>query len=156
MLTLKHCNCSVQIVTSNYATPECGEFNLGIAEIDCQHRKLKELLERLRGSTDKNYGHAVNAILAELDIHTRIHFGVEESLMRLLSFPDTEAHIAEHRQLTEQLDKFRQRAQNFDVADGLSDFIQTWLIDHINNHDRKFTAHFLSKGVNPDSSPDAG
>ena len=138
---------------SDHPTPETGDFELGIAEIDVQHRKLKELLERLRDSTDKNYGHAVNAILAEVDIHTRIHFGVEESLMRLLSFPDAEAHVLEHRQLTEQLDKFRQRAQNFDVSEGLSDFIQAWLIDHIDNHDRKFVAHFLSKGVNPAAAP---
>ena len=136
-------------MTSQLPTPETGEFEFGIAEIDAQHRKLKDLLERLRDSTDKNYGHAVNAILAEVAIHTRIHFGVEESLMRLLSFPDTETHVQEHRQLTEQLDKFRQRAQNFDVSDRLSGFIQTWLIDHVNKHDRKFVAHFLSKGVNP-------
>ena len=140
---------------SHHATPESGEFELGIAELDAQHRKLSDLLERLRDSTDRKYGHAVNAILTELDIHTRIHFGVEESLMRLLAFPDTEAHVLEHRQLAEQLDKFRQRAQNFDISDGLSGFIQTWLLDHINDHDRKLVAHLLSKGIDPVTAPTA-
>ena len=140
---------------SDHPTPVTGEFELGIAEIDVQHRKLKNLLERLRDSTDKNYGHAVNAILAEVDVHTRIHFGVEESLMRLLSFPDTKAHVEEHRLLTVQLAKCRPRAQNSDISAGLSDFIQAWLIDHINNHVRKFVVHFLSNGVNPLAAPDS-
>jgi hemerythrin len=45
--------------------------------------------------------------------------------------------------------RFRQRAQDLDVSDGLSGFIQTWLLDHIDTHDRKFVAHFLKMGINP-------
>jgi hemerythrin len=73
--------------------------------------------------------------------------------MRLLAFPGIDAHLAQHRLLTEQLEKFRQRAQDFDVAGGLSDFIQTWLIDHVDNFDRKFVAHFLAMGVDPLAVP---
>ena len=65
-------------------------LDIGIAEIDAQHRQLHALLERLKQSTDKRYGFAADAILAELVIQTRIHFAVEESLMRLLSFPETD------------------------------------------------------------------
>ncbi len=124
-------------------------LDIGIAEIDAQHRQLHALLERLKQSTDKRYGFAADAILAELVIQTRIHFAVEESLMRLLSFPDTEAHVEEHLRLTEQLEKLRKRAQDFEVADGLSNFIQTWLIDHVNSFDREFVGHFIAKGVDP-------
>ena len=96
-------------------------LDIGIAEIDAQHRQLHALLERLKQSTDKRYGFAADAILAELVIQTRIHFAVEESLMRLLSFPDTEAHVEEHRKLTDQLEKLRKKAQDFEVADGRLD-----------------------------------
>lgn len=128
-------------------------LDIGIAEIDSQHRQLQTLLERLKQSTDKHYGLAADAILAELVIQTRIHFAVEESLMRLLSFPDTEDHVEEHRKLTEQLEKLRKRAQDFEVADGLTNFIQTWLVDHVNNFDREFVGHFLARGVDPQASP---
>ena len=130
-----------------------GELEIGIAEIDLQHRHLKYLLERLRSSTDKQYGYAANAILDELAIETRIHFAVEESLMRLLAFPGIDAHLAQHRMLTGQLEKFRQRAQDFDISEGLSSFIQTWLIDHVDKFDRKFVAHFLAMGVDPLAVP---
>ena len=128
-------------------------LDIGIAEIDAQHRQLQALLERLKQSTDKRYAFAADAILGELVIQTRIHFAVEESLMRLLSFPDTEAHVEEHRRLTEQLEKLRRRAQDFEVADGLAAFIQTWLVDHVNDFDREFVGHFLARGIDPHASP---
>lgn len=140
-------------MTSNKLQEIPVALDIGIAEIDLQHRQLQTLLERLKQSTDKRYGYAADAILAELAIQTRIHFAVEESLMRLLSFPATEAHVEEHRLLTEQLEKLRKRAQDFDVADGLSNFIQTWLINHVNDFDREFVGHFLARGVDPHASP---
>lgn len=140
-------------MASQSKIPLPDDFEIGIAEIDLQHRQIHGLLERLKSSTDKHYGYAANAILDELAIQTRIHFAVEESLMRLLAFPATEDHVAEHRRLTEQLEKFRQRAQDFDVADGLSGFIQTWLMDHVNSFDREFVGHFLEKGVDPMAAP---
>ncbi|MDK9703036.1 MAG: hemerythrin family protein [Sulfuritalea sp.] len=136
-----------------HATQGFGELDIGIAELDLQHRHLLHLLERLRDSTDKRYGYAANAILEELAVETRIHFAVEESLMRLLAFPEIDIHLAQHRLLTEQLHKLRQRAQDFDVADGLSGFIQTWLLDHVDNFDRKFVAHFVAMGVDPLAVP---
>jgi hemerythrin len=129
------------------------EFEIGIAEIDLQHHQLNALLERLRHSADRHYAYAANSILEELAIQTRVHFAVEESLMRLLSYPETEAHVAEHRLLTQQLEKFRQRAQDFDVDAGLSGFIQSWLIDHVNQFDRQFVAHFLARGIDPNAAP---
>ncbi|MCF8198260.1 MAG: bacteriohemerythrin [Sulfuritalea sp.] len=128
-------------------------FEIGIAEIDLQHRQINDLLQRLKHSADKQYAYAASTILGELVMQTRIHFAVEESLMRLLSFPDTDAHVAEHRHLMEKLEKFKQRAQDFDVADGLSDFIQTWLLGHLDNYDRKFVAHFISRGIDPLAAP---
>lgn len=128
-------------------------LDIGIAEIDTQHRQLLTLLERLKQSAEKGYGYAADAILAELEIQSRIHFAVEESLMRLLSFPDTEAHVEEHRQLTEQLAKLRKRAQDFDIEERLSSFVQTWLVNHVDHFDREFVGHFLAKGVDPLASP---
>ena len=140
-------------MTSEQPHRDPSNFEIGIAEIDLQHHQLNALLERLRHSADKHYAYAANSVLEELAIQTRVHFAVEESLMRLLSYPETEAHVAEHRLLTQQLEKFRQRAQDFDVDAGLSGFIQTWLVDHIDDFDRKFVAHFLAMGVDPLAVP---
>ncbi|MBI5791294.1 MAG: hemerythrin family protein [Rhodocyclales bacterium] len=122
-------------------------FEIGIAELDAQHKRLHALLLRLRDAVGKQYGYATNAILDELAIETRIHFAVEESLMRMLSFPDVEAHVDEHADLTQQLEKFRKRAQDFEVADELAAFTLQWLNDHVDRFDREFVDHFLRAGV---------
>lgn len=134
---------------------EQDELDIGIAEIDVQHRQLRDALERLRSCTDKRYGYAANLILAELAVQTRVHFAVEESLMRLLAFPGRAPHLAEHRKLTEQLAMFRAQSQDFDVSDQFSSFLQTWLIDHVKHFDRHFVAHFISKGIDPKAAPEA-
>lgn len=142
-------------MTSPQTNNTPADFTLGIAEIDLQHGQLHLLLKRLEHSVEMGYGFAANTILAELIIQTRIHFAVEESLMRLLGFPETEAHVAEHRRLTGQLEKLKQRAEDFDVGEGLASFIQTWLIDHVNQFDREFVGHFLQAGINPLAKPKA-
>lgn len=128
-------------------------FEIGIAELDAQHKRLHALLERLRDAVGKHYGYATNTILDELAIETRIHFAVEESLMRMLSFPDVESHIAEHQSLRDQLEKFRKRAQDFEVADELAAFTLNWLNDHVDRFDREFVDHFLRRGVDPLAAP---
>jgi len=127
-------------------------FEIGIAELDAQHKRLHGLLERLRESVGKHYGYATNAILDELAIETRIHFAVEESLMRMLSFPEVDAHVAEHQDLRDQLEKFRKRAQDFDVDEDLAAFILQWLNDHVDRFDREFVDHFLRAGIDPRAS----
>ncbi len=127
-------------------------FEIDIAELDAQHKRLHGLLERLRDAVGKHYGYATTAILDELAIETRIHFAVEESLMRMLSFPEVEVHVAEHQTLRDQLEKFRKRAQDFEVADDLAAFIQQWLNDHVDRYDREFVDHFLRAGIDPRAS----
>lgn len=123
-------------------------FEIGIAELDAQHKRLHALLVRLSEAVGKHYGYATNAILDELSVETRIHFAVEESLMRMLSFPGVESHVSEHKALQDQLEKFRKRAQDFEVADDLAQFTLQWLNDHVDRFDREFVEHFLRAGVN--------
>ena len=128
-------------------------FEIGLAELDAQHKRLHALLERLRVAVGKHYGYATNAILDELAIETRIHFAVEESLMRMLSFPDVETHVIEHQSLTQQLERFRKRAQDFEVADELAAFTLQWLNEHVDRFDREFVEHFLRAGVSATAAP---
>ena len=146
----------LQIVIDDEAPGSWEDFEIGIAEIDLQHRRLNSLLQRLKNAIGNKFGFATSAILAELIVETRIHFAVEDSLMRLLAYAEIEEHVFEHRKLVEQLEEFEQRAQDFDVSSEMSNFIQTWLIDHINDHDRKLATHLISKGIDPKVAPKAG
>ena len=133
------------------------EYSLGIDEIDGQHKVLINCIAALESSIDdpdeKQRWAAIHYAIVKLSDYTRIHFTVEESLMRMLSFPDVESHVAEHQALRDQLEKFRKRAQDFEVADDLAAFIQQWLNDHVDRFDREFVDYFLRAGIDPDADP---
>jgi hemerythrin len=139
-------------------TPETWESDLeiGIAEIDAQHRNLFRLLSVLRQSTSEVYSFpAAFEALGQLSDETEIHFAVEESLMRMMGYPYTNEHIAEHRRLRDQLNEFRHLAMDCDISGELADFIQSWLVDHVNKSDRRYVDHLLASRIDPTAGPDA-
>lgn len=126
------------------------ELCVGIEEIDNQHKVLVDLLNSLHRAIVEHHGsEAAQRILGELLEYTRIHFAVEESLMRILGYPDYEEHKHHHqlllnevRMLTRKLAEGR-KSVNFELLH----FLKMWLTKHIMEEDRDYTPFFLSKGV---------
>jgi hemerythrin len=129
-------------------------FEIGIAEIDAQHRRLFDLLGQLRSWSGKGYEYAATIdTLNELADYTHTHFAVEESLMRMLRYPDITAHIAEHERLKKMLEEYRHSILKEGSRIHLSEFIQSWLIDHISKVDRQYVDHFLEARIDPTAGP---
>lgn len=124
-----------------------------IAAIDAEHKRLHDLVERLRDAVGKHFGMATEKILDQAVAEARIHFAVEESLMCLLSFPGVEFHFAEHAGLMQPLEKFRKRAQDFGVAEELAGFGLAWLCAQVDRADREFVERFPRGGINPGAAP---
>ncbi|MCB1766851.1 MAG: hemerythrin family protein, partial [Candidatus Competibacteraceae bacterium] len=83
-------------------------LSIGIEEIDAQHKVLVDLLNQVHEAIQQRHGVEVtNEIVEQLGEYTRIHFAVEESLMRILHYPEYERHKDEHDRLIEQLNGFR-------------------------------------------------
>jgi len=132
------------------------KFEIGIAEIDAQHRRLFELLDEMRSWSGSALEHsAIRDMLNALAEYATTHFAVEESLMRMLHYPHTAAHIADHRKFTNQLNAFRyQFLKEGNVGEvELIGFIQSWLVEHIDRADRAYVNYFLAKGINPHPFP---
>lgn len=69
------------------------ELSVGIEEIDEQHKVLVNLINRMHNAIAEKHGsEVVSGILAELVDYTKIHFAVEESLLRILGYPGYEEH----------------------------------------------------------------
>jgi hemerythrin len=138
---------------NNPATMVTG-FEIGIAEIDAQHRRLFDLLNQLRSWSGKGYEYAATIdTLNELADYTHTHFAVEESLMRMLRYPDINVHIAEHERLKKMLEEYRHSILKEGSRIELSDFIKSWLIDHISKVDREYVNHFLAARIDPTAGP---
>ncbi len=128
------------------------QLSVGIEEIDEQHKILIRLINRMHEAIHQRRGSdVVESILAELAEYTRIHFAVEESLMRILNFPGYEEHHDQHEALTQQLADLQAKIASGKRAIGfeLMHFLKTWLSRHIMEEDMQYSGFFLASGAEP-------
>ena len=129
------------------------ELSVGIEEIDAQHKVLVDLLNQIHEAIQQRHGAEVTArILEKLGEYTRTHFAVEESLMRIMHYPDYERHKAEHDKLIEQLNVFHAKlvAGKTSISFELAHFLKVWLTKHIMETDKYYTPYFLEQGIRPE------
>ncbi|MCU0835873.1 MAG: bacteriohemerythrin [Chromatiaceae bacterium] len=128
------------------------DLSVGIEEIDAQHQVLVGLVNEMHDAIQERRGSAVvNDVLGKLAEYTRIHFAVEESLMRIFHYPDYEAHKAEHEALIAEVTDLQQKVAAGKTAIGfeLMHFLKGWLTKHILASDMQYSPFFLEAGVKP-------
>ena len=122
------------------------EYSIGIPEIDQQHRVIVECItlveEAVSGKNEKMRWSAVHGAIGRLADYVRIHFAVEESLMRMHGFPELEQHIEEHLRFANDLSVLQRRSLGSDVSEDMVAFLSTWLRGHVTDVDRRY-ADFL-------------
>ncbi len=126
------------------------DLSVGIEEIDEQHKVLVGLLNELNQAIRERHGNEVCIeILDRLVDYTRIHFAVEESLMRIFEYPDYENHKAEHEELVEEVLSMRREVVEDErkVSFKLLHFLKMWLTQHIMDSDKEYSQHFLTRGM---------
>ena len=122
-------------------------FNLGIASIDQQHRRLVAMINTLDEGLKGRYNDPVmRKIFIELGDYTASHFDYEEALFAEHGYVDAKEHKQEHQALLEQVIDYQIRVQKGDINVGpeLLDFLKRWLTGHILGSDRKY-AQFLTE-----------
>ena len=132
-------------------------FEIGIPDVDRQHRVLVDLINGLGASiTDGGKLPQVQTLLTQLADYAAGHFSEEEALLDASQLPDEEKtqHRRAHRGFIEKTEGIVQRTDllRAEIAEELLDFLTTWLISHILGSDTKF-ARFLVPGI-PSASPE--
>jgi len=127
------------------------ELSVGVEEIDEQHKVLVGLVNEMHDAIHQRHGsEVVQEILAKLADYTRIHFAVEESLMRILNYPGYEDHKEQHEELLQHVVELQEKVRTGKTSIGfeLMHFLKVWLTKHIMESDREYSEHFLSAGAN--------
>lgn len=125
-------------------------LSVGIQEIDEQHKVLVDLLNKLHDAIIHMHGNdAAKEILGQLYEYTKIHFAVEESLMRILGYPDYDEHKEHHELLIKQVQQLSNKLdkEGHSISFELLHFLKMWLTKHIMEEDKLYTPHFLTRGV---------
>lgn len=118
---------------------EVDEENEGMER---EHGLQVSLLEALEGViAGGGDPAAVAEILDRLRSFSDVHFGSEELLMRLHSYPRYRIHVEEHHRLVEALDALQaEHAKGSAVLEQVRS-LKLWLAGHIDGMDADFAAH---------------
>ena len=127
------------------------ELSVGIEKIDAQHQVLVDLLNQIHDAIQHRHGaEATQNIVEKLGEYTRVHFAVEESLMRILHYPEYEQHKIQHDRLIQQLVDLSGRLNaGKAVSFELAHFLKVWLTKHIMENDKRYAPYFLEQGIKP-------
>lgn len=127
-------------------------FKIGIPEMDAQHARWIEIIERFRATAADRLlepeGHAAAvAALNDLIDYTRRHFSSEEKMLAAHAYPKFAEHCAVHRAIERQLagmheDLLTQKTRRLSLK--LNLFATIWLFEHIMGEDADY-ANFLNR-----------
>ena len=135
-------------------------WNIGIAEIDQQHRHLLGLAERLGRSIVRSNELAtlasvlqeidtVAVVLRELDEYASYHYRTEEEYMRRFEYPEYARHCEEHVQSTRRIHELVLRSQQsrhrFSLE--LAEFFDVVWRTHVLDFDRRLGEFLRARGV---------
>jgi hemerythrin len=126
-------------------------YQIGIAEIDDQHRGFFEAAHRLHDQILNCKGeHGVEDAVAFLRDYAARHFHTEEALMRRDAFAGLEAHQRLHAAFFDRLDQLVYDLEvcgpSQHLAERALEVAQDWLIDHIACEDQQYAAQVRPAG----------
>ncbi|MEN8171062.1 MAG: bacteriohemerythrin [Pseudomonadota bacterium] len=125
-------------------------YSVDIQEIDEQHKRLIEIMNELYNAlANKADRDLIGEVLNRLAEYTKVHFAVEETLMRVFHYEGYEPHKKDHDLIVARLLEYQAQFQagNDKVGMELLMFLKDWLFDHINKVDKAYTKTFLKAGV---------
>jgi len=126
------------------------DLSVGLQEIDTQHKKLVDLINRLYAAMKTGQAQDVlSRLLDSLAEYTVYHFSHEEKYFDRFGYPETSSHKKAHESLKSQVTRFieRFRSGKEQVSTELMDFLKDWLTTHIKSVDKKYSAFLRQHGV---------
>lgn len=119
------------------------QLKLGHAQIDSDHKKMVELLNRFHDASRTEHSHRIcSLILSDLIAYTKAHFALEEQLMAISQYEQLAVHKAEHAALLKDIVELKTRLdrETAELDQELFDFLRHWVSSHIQGADRTLVA----------------
>jgi hemerythrin len=131
-------------------------LRIGVSRLDEQHQRLVDLLNRMHEAiVAQRPLEEVQALAAELTLHTRLHFLYEEMIMEGAEYPLLSDHRFRHAEFTEGLLRLQKRLK-LDVRKQFREIVRyelEWISAHLEESDEAFAAWLRAGGNSGDSPP---
>jgi hemerythrin len=124
-------------------------FNIGINDIDMQHKWLVSIMNKLCDAVNKKKGgKVISDIIKEMWNYANVHFDLEEKYFDEFHYEKADEHKAMHREFSK---KVQSLARDFEEGkesvpmDAIS-FLGEWFINHTQTADREYVPLFHAHG----------
>ncbi len=114
------------------------EFQIGIAEVDHEHREMIELINELHREALRGDGvEQIAMALGEINLRIAAHFALEEKNMTMLRYAGYPAHKADHEHLLDEIAAIMDDVYGTGRYDAavLSARLSAWFGEHFRTHD---------------------
>ena len=100
-------------------------FEIGVASMDAEHRRLLELVNDFQTAVNEDGKVAkVEKAIIEVIEFAKTHFEHEEELMRTNGYEGLDSHIRVHAKLTAALDRMRENLYSGDRVKARADLLE--------------------------------
>ncbi|MCA9633753.1 MAG: hemerythrin family protein [Myxococcales bacterium] len=117
-------------------------YTVGSNQMDHQHEKLFEIINRYAAAMDRKAPRGDLAkIFDEVVSFAAYHFKDEEAMMAKVNYPDLPRHKLIHEALVKQVSDLKQELTRGDagIESKIKFFLKSWLTAHIKGIDTKYT-----------------
>jgi hemerythrin len=118
-----------------------GELEVGLEQIDNQHKQLINIINELTIAVEYNQPNSVLLpIVDKLQEYANSHFKAEEDLFTTFNYPDRAVHEAEHATFIGSITYIRRQCEIIDASMSakIRDFLLHWLCTHIKVNDKEY------------------
>ncbi|MGR3293647.1 MAG: bacteriohemerythrin [Candidatus Scalindua sp.] len=126
------------------------KYSVGVSIIDEEHKKLIEIINNvIVAKQHNNNQNELLKILNEMVEYANTHFKTEETYMIKFRYPEYQYHKEEHLDFSVKAIAYESRVVNGDVhvATEILEYLKSWLVEHIQRTDKKYTDCFNKNGL---------
>jgi len=121
------------------------DYSVGVAELDAQHRKIIELINKLDDSSGQD-GDSGSFAFVINEMHSYIinHFGTEERLLKKKKYPGLQEQRASHDAFIKEFSYMCLEAERDrkGAAKRLREYLNDWWDNHILEDDMQYKSYF--------------
>lgn len=126
------------------------DLSVDLNEIDSQHQKLIEIMNKLFSAMKSgSVNQVLKGLTKELEDYTKYHFDIEENYFKKFNYLDSSAHISQHAEFRAKVRelsiKINKEELTFSVD--LLNYLLNWIKNHIVIIDKKYVPTFKENGV---------
>lgn len=126
------------------------EFSVHVKLLDEQHKVMVSVINELIDCVNNGVEQAkIDEVIARLTNYKHHHFATEEKYFVEFNFEGAAEHVEAHRHFNEKIEGMKKQYANDALAFtfNLLDFLEDWLINHIQTMDHKYVKCFNEHGL---------